>query len=193
MEGLTPFVEYNLLIGVVVALELLYFLSLEASVTAYRQFVLVTVGGLVLAVIGGPTAELFAPSLVHWLHGAAALLVVFGLYDPVANDIRTAEWAQVLLSEPARIRQPADWMTPMDDDILSTFHSADLILTPSIVACNTGFSRKEVNRRLIELDEHGLVEKVERGKYRMTQRGERYLRGQLRTVPTTNDDTDVRN
>ncbi|WP_226483358.1 ArsR family transcriptional regulator [Natrinema amylolyticum] len=192
MEGLTPFVEYNLVVGIVVALELLYFLSLESSVTAYRRFVLVTVGGLVLAVIGGPVAELFAPSLVHWIHGAAALLVVLGLYDPVANDLRTAEWAQVLLSEPAQIRQPADWMTPMDDEILSVFHNAELILTPSIIAYNTGFSRKEVNRRLIKLDEHGLVEKIERGKYQMTYRGEQYLRGQLHTVPATNDETEVK-
>lgn len=62
------------MVGIVVALELLYFLSLEASVTAYRRFVLVTVGGLVLAVVGGPVAELFAPSLVHWVHWIAALL-----------------------------------------------------------------------------------------------------------------------
>jgi predicted transcriptional regulator len=187
---LTPFVGYNLVVGIVVVLELLYVLTLEASLAAYRRFVLVTVGGVVLAVIGGPVAELFAPSLVHWVHGVAALLVVLGLYDPVANDLRTAEWAQVLLSDPARLRQPADWMTPMDDEILSVFHGTELILTPSIIAYNTGFSRKEVNRRLITLNEHGLVEKVERGKYRVTRHGERYLRG-LQTVPT-NDDTDLR-
>ncbi|QLG50591.1 ArsR family transcriptional regulator [Natrinema halophilum] len=191
MNGLTPFASYNLVIGIVVALELLYFLSLELSVTAYRRIVLLTVGGLVLAVIGGPVAELVAPSLVHWVHGTAALLVVFGLYDPVANDVRTTEWARALLSEPSRIREPAEWMTPMDDEILATFHGTGLVLTPAIVAFNTGFSRKEVNRRLIELESHGLVEKVERGKYGLTRRGERYLQGQLRTSPAADDKAGV--
>lgn len=184
MDGLTPFVGYDLAVGTVVALELLYFLSLEASTTAYRRFVLVTVAGLVLAVIGGPVAELVAPTLVHWVHGTAALLVVFGLYDPVTNDVRTTEWARALLSEPSSVRRPAEWMTPMDDELLSAFQDAELVLTPSVVAFNTGFSRKEVNRRLIELEAHGLVEKVERGKYRLTRRGERYLRGQLHETPT---------
>ncbi|GAB3667014.1 ArsR family transcriptional regulator [Halopiger thermotolerans] len=181
MDGLSPFAGYNLAIGIVVALELLYFLSLEASVATYRRFVLVTVAGLTLAVTGGPIAELVAPALVHWVHALAALLVVFGLYDPVTNDTRTTEWARVLLSEPSRIRRPAEWMTPMDDEILAAFQGTGLTLTPSVVAFNTGFSRKEVNRRLIELEAHGFVEKEERGKYRLTRRGERYLRGQIRT------------
>ncbi|MFC4542545.1 ArsR family transcriptional regulator [Halosolutus amylolyticus] len=192
MDGLTPFAGYNLAIGIVVALELLYFLSLEASTTAYRRFVLVTAAGLVLAVIGGPVAELVAPSLVHWVHGTAALLVVFGLYDPVANEVRTTEWDRALLTEPSSIRRPADWMTPMDDEILGAFYGTDLALTPSIVAFNTGFSRKEVNRRLIELETHDLLEKVERGKYRLTRRGERYLRGHLRAGPGTADASGVR-
>ncbi len=189
---MTSFVGYDLAIGVVVALELLYFLSLEDSVTTYRRFVLVTVAGLVLGVTGGPVAQLVAPSLVHWVHGTAALLVVFGLYDPVRNDVRSAEWARVLLSEPTDIRRSADWMTPMDDELLGAFHGADLVLTPSVVAYNTGYSRKEVNRHLIELADHELLEKVERGKYRLTRRGERYLRGQLRTVRSTGDEAVAR-
>ena len=192
MAGLDPFVGYNLAVGIVVALELLYFLSLEASVTAYRRFVLVTVAGLVLAVIGGPIAELTAPQLVHWVHGVAALLVVFGLYDPVTNDLRRTEWARALFSEPSRVRRPAEWMTPMDDEILAVFHGTELVLTPSVVAFNAGYSRKEVNRRLIELEEHGFVEKVERGKYRLARRGERYLRGQLRTASEADAESGVR-
>ncbi|ELZ17350.1 hypothetical protein C477_14005 [Haloterrigena salina JCM 13891] len=192
MDGLTPVVGYNLAIGVVVTLELLYLLSLEESVTAYRRFVLVTVAGLVLAVIGGPIVELVAPQLVHWVHGAAALLVVYGLYDPVTNDVRTTEWERVLLSEPSRVRRPAEWMTPMDDEILGALHGTELVLTPAVVAFNTGFSRKEVNRRLIELADHGFVEKVERGKYRLTRRGERYLRGQLRATASADAETGVR-
>ena len=191
MAGLDPFVGYNLAVGTVVALELLYLLSLEASVTAYRRFMLVTVAGLVLAVVGGPIVELVAPQFVHWIHGAAALLVVLGLYDPVTNDVRTTEWARVLLSEPSRVRRQPEWMTPMDDEILGALHGTDLVLTPSVVAFNTGFSRKEVNRRLIELADRGFVEKVERGKYRLTRRGERYLCGDLETTSSTDSESET--
>jgi predicted transcriptional regulator len=68
-------------------------------------------------------------------------------------------------------------MTPMDDDILELFHSSHLVLTPSIIAYNTGYSREEVNRRLRELTENGLMKRVERGKYRITTIGENYLTG----------------
>ena len=65
----------------------------------------------------------------------------------------------------------------MDDEILELFHSTHLMLTPSIIAYNLDRSREEVNRRLIELVDHGLVERVDRGKYRITEFGEQYLRG----------------
>lgn len=188
MSALTPFLVYDLGISLVVGAELLYFLHLESSLTGYRRLLLVTVSGLVLFVVVGPIAELLFPSLVHWVHGTAALLVVFGLYDPVRNDLRTDEWARLLLSEPAQIRQPADWMSPMDDAILELFHSSDLVLTPAVVALNIDRSREEVNRHLGRLEAHGLVEKVERGKYRLTRRGEQYLRGELHVALLTEDE-----
>ncbi|WP_241432801.1 ArsR family transcriptional regulator [Natrinema pellirubrum] len=149
---------------------------------------MITVGGLALVTTGGPITELIAPSLVHVVHGVAALLVVFGLYDPVRNDLRTVEWSQVLLSDPVKLRHSAGWMTPMDDEILGMFYDTDLILSPSIIAFNTGYSKKEVNRRLIKLEKHRLVERIERGKYRLTKFGEEYLLGhQPEDVGTTDD------
>ena len=179
MVALTPFQSYNLLVGLVVGVGLLYFFRLESAAVGYRPFLLVTVSGLVVFVVGGPVAEVAAPAVVHWVHGVGALLVVLGLYNPVSNDLRTEEWARLLLDEPVRIRRPADWMTPMDDAILELFHSSELVLTPAIIAFNIDHSREAVNRRLAALAEHGLVERVERGKYRMTELGERYLRGDL--------------
>jgi Mn-dependent DtxR family transcriptional regulator len=70
-------------------------------------------------------------------------------------------------------------MVPMNDAILSLFHSADLVLTPAIIAYNIDHSRKEVNRRLRKLEAATLVEKVKRGKYRITPEGEAYLAGEL--------------
>lgn len=191
MDGVNSVAWYNLAIGLVVVLELSYLLYFESTETAYRPFVMVTVGGLALSTTGGPVAELIAPSFVHLVHAVAGLLVVFGLYDPVSNDLRTVEWSRVLLREPVQIRHPADWMTPMDDEILGMFYDANLTLSPSVIAFNTGYSKKEVNRRLIELEEHGLVERVERGKYQLTRFGERYLLGHLPDDSTADDETGV--
>ncbi len=123
MDGLDTFAWYNLVIGVIVILELCYFIYSEYVVSEYRRFVMITVGGLALVTTGGPIAELIAPSLIHVVHGVAGLLVAFGLYDPVRNDIRTVEWSQVLLNDPIQIRHPAEWMTPMDDEILGMFYN----------------------------------------------------------------------
>ena len=185
MEELTPFRAYDLLISLVVGLELVYLLYAESSVAGYRRPLLVTVSGLVLFVVGGSVTEVVVPGLLHWVHGLAALLVILGLYSPVHNDLRKEEWARLLLHEPSQIRRPADWMTPMDDSILELFHSSELVLTPAIIALNIDHSREEVNRRLGKLDAHGLVEKVDRGKYRMTELGEQYLRGELHVALLT--------
>lgn len=173
------FAYYNLLIGLVTGLGICYFLFFKQTVADYRQYLLFTVSGLVLFLIGGPVAELLFPSLVHWIHGIAALLVIFGLYDPVKNDLRRDAWADVLLQEPVQVRHRADWMLPIDDAILELFHSKELILTPAIIAYNLDYSREEVNRRLSILEDRGFVTKVERGKYRITVLGRQYITGAI--------------
>lgn len=168
---------YNLLLGLIGSVALLYLLYLERFVVGNRRFLLVTTVGLLLFTAIAPLVQLMAPSLVHVVHGVAALLVVLGLYDPVHNDLRKNEWASLLLEDPSEGRHPADWMVPLDDEILTLFHHKDLVLTPAIVAYNLDRSREEVNRRLTELTDCGLVERVERGKYRITAVGEQYLSG----------------
>lgn len=184
---MTPFIGYNLAVGLIVGIELIYFLYIQEPLN-YRRFLLLTITGLLLFVVGGPLSELFFSSLVHWVHGFAALLVIFGLYSPVNDDLRTEEWLQLLVHTPAKVRHSGDWMTPMDDAILNVFHTSELVLTPAIIGFNIDYSREEVNRRLTKLETHGLVEKVERGKYRMTQRGEQYLQGKLPIAPRTGDE-----
>lgn len=77
------------------------------------------------------------------------------------------------------MRQPADWMRPMDDRILEVLQTAGITLSPAIIAYNLEMSREAVNRRLAELAERGLVEKIERGRYEIAQIGEQYLDGDL--------------
>nr|WP_276282667.1 MarR family transcriptional regulator [Halorussus sp. DT72] len=77
------------------------------------------------------------------------------------------------------MRYRADWMTPMDERVLELLQSAGLVLSPSIIAYNLGSSREGVSRRLQELTNHGLVNRVERGKYELSKEGEQFLAGDL--------------
>ncbi|GAA0524387.1 winged helix-turn-helix domain-containing protein [Halorubrum aquaticum] len=78
------------------------------------------------------------------------------------------------------MREPAPWMQmPIDDRILEALATSGLVLSPSVIAFNIDKARSEVNRRLSVLVDHGLVERVKRGYYRVTETGEQYLAGDL--------------
>lgn len=176
---LTLFTAYKFVMGVLAGAGLVYLLYSQRNVIPYRRFLYLLVTGLLVFAVAGPLADIFAPRWAHIVHGVSAVFIIFGLYNPVHNDLRRDEWARLLLEDPILARNPAEWMRPIDDQILQLFHSADLVLTPSIIAYNIDYSAKEVNRRLSTLADHGLVGKVERGKYQLTETGERYLRGEL--------------
>lgn len=179
---------YDLGMGVLSVVGLLYLLYSQQFVLTYRNFLYPVVAGVLVFSVGGPFVDLYAPSLVHLVHGFAALLVTVGLYSLVHHDLHANEWTELVLREPATLRHPGDWMVPMDDEILELFHSVHLVLTPAIIAYNLDRSREEVNRRLGELEANELVERVERGKYRISLLGERYLRGELATGPVESGD-----
>ena len=107
---------YNLVVGVLSATGLLYLAYSQQFVVGYRRFFHLLIGGLLVFTIGGPMADLFAPSFTHAVHGLAALMVSLGLYDPVHNNLRKDEWARLLLQEPSELRYPGEWMVTMDDD-----------------------------------------------------------------------------
>lgn len=65
-----------------------------------------------------------------------------------------------------------EWLTEMDKEILDAM-SMGLTLTPAIIAENIDRSRKGVSNRLSSLQAGGLVEKVDRGKYEITDEGYR--------------------
>jgi predicted transcriptional regulator len=67
-----------------------------------------------------------------------------------------------------------DWLTELDREIINVL-GTNLILTPSIIAENIERSRKGVSNRLSSLQAGGLVRKVERGKYELTEEGYRYM------------------
>lgn len=185
----TAFHLYNLFMGLLGIAGLSYLLYIHGREDRYQRFVYVTVTGILIFLVVAPLVEVVSPDLIHLVHGIAALCIAFGLYDPIRNDLRRDQWAALLLEDPAAIREAFPWMVPMDDRILELFHSSKLVLTPSLIAYNIDHSRSEVNRRLTELEQHGLVERVERGKYRLTERGENYLHGDRPSVAPGGDGT----
>jgi len=168
---------FEVLVGVAAAIGVGYLVYMQRSVVVFDRFMYALLAGFLLFSLGGPVTHILAPNAVHIVHGVAALFAVFALYSPVHNDLRRDEWASLILADPRVARDPAEWMTPMDDDVLELFNTADLVLTPSVIADNLEYSRGEVNRHLSALEDHGLVERVDRGKYRLTGDGEAYLQG----------------
>lgn len=181
----SPFAFYNLAIGVVTGCGVSYFLFFKRTVVDYDRYLLFTGFGLLLFLVGGPIIDILLPPIVHWVHGLAAFFVIFGLYDPLENDLRRDAWANILLRNPQQVRHQENWMLPIDDAILELFHSNELVLTPAIIAYNIEYSREEVNRRLGELAARGLVDKVDHGKYRMTALGRQYIEGSVPRTPAT--------
>lgn len=143
----------------------------------HRNVLLATGAGVLLYVVGGPLSEVFLPELLHWVHGVAALFAIAGLYSPIHDGLQNGPWDDLLPADAGDARQPAEWMTPIDRAILEVLSSSGLVLTPAVIAYNIDYSRAEVNRRLTKLETEGLVERVERGKYRLTENGERYTQG----------------
>lgn len=174
---LPPLVAYDLLVGILATIGLTYLLFVRRARLRYRPSIVVLFVGLLVFVLSDPLLQLLYPSAIHFAHGVAAVLVAYGLYDPIHGRLRHEEWSAFLLRDPSVVRSDLEWMTPMDDHILWTLRTSRLVLSPSIIALNIDRSREAVSRRLNALAEQGLVERVDRGKYRIAPVGEQYLEG----------------
>jgi len=79
----------------------------------------------------------------------------------------------------------ADWMTPVDRDILELLENdpgkKELALTPRLISENTDWGADTVREHLLELRDHGLVEYRDEpaGIYQLSERGRNYLAGEL--------------
>jgi len=70
-------------------------------------------------------------------------------------------------------------MNQTDDRILDLLEESGLILSPAVMAKNLDYSRSWVSERTGKLVEAGLVEQVDDGYYRISDRGHAYLAGDL--------------
>jgi len=70
-------------------------------------------------------------------------------------------------------------MNQTDDRILSLLEESGLMLSPAVIAANLDYTRGWVSKRLRKLLEAGLVEKSQSSYYEITERGEKYLVGEI--------------
>ena len=87
------------------------------------------------------------------------------------------------------MRQPADWMVPSDDRILELLREHGN-LTPRAIEEFGGPTSGHAHDRLPKLAEYGLVDRISRGLYQITDEGEAYLDEKLDASdlePTEND------
>jgi len=80
----------------------------------------------------------------------------------------------------------ADWMTPVDRDILERLwneRNRELRLTPAMIAENVDWGHQAVREHVLTLHDRGLIEYADedRGVYRLSERGRSWLEGDLPT------------
>jgi len=96
------------------------------------------------------------------------------------TEIKATDRCKNLFRETHTMRQPGNWMQlPSDERILEVLYSSDLVLSPAVIEKNIDKSREQINRRLSVLVEYGLVTRVDRGYYEISDRGVEYLSGDL--------------
>jgi len=91
-----------------------------------------------------------------------------------------------MISTPAErtvVRQPAEWMMPIDDRILEMVyeerHMTPLALSREGLIERLDIGRKHANNRCRKLTEYGLLTRFDRGLYEITDEGIAYLDGEL--------------
>jgi len=78
------------------------------------------------------------------------------------------------------MRYSADWMTIADERILEYLSTSETS-TPKKMADsgNVRFSRQYIGERCRKLADYGMVQHLGNGVYRITEKGEKYLTGDL--------------
>ncbi|MFB6094021.1 MAG: helix-turn-helix domain-containing protein [Halanaeroarchaeum sp.] len=163
---MAPLGVYTHVLGAIEASGFSYVLYRYREEFREHPFLVLPVFGLLVFVSIEVVHDYLPPSVVHAGHALAAGTIAMGLSAILLQWNRAGHD----MGPFPRATRPT-WMTKMDDDILSLLDSANLVLTPAVIAYNLGYSRKSVNRHLRKLERHDLVTRVDRGKYRVSEEG----------------------
>ena len=85
---------------------------------------------------------------------------------------------EVATNSADNMRKEADWMVPSDDTILELVREHGN-LTPTAIGDLGGPSAGHARNRCPKLAKYGLVERISRGLYRLTDEGRAYLDEEL--------------
>jgi predicted transcriptional regulator len=81
----------------------------------------------------------------------------------------------------AWMRARVDWMTQADERVLEFLYEKEIIASPSVIGANIDYTGEYISRRCRKLADAGLVQLADATNYRITEKGERYLNGDLDT------------
>lgn len=79
------------------------------------------------------------------------------------------------------IRERPNWMSREDYRILEALSDPEILIvqSPSIIAYNLDMTRPHVSNRLREFTSRGYTEKIEDGKYMISEQGRAFLEGEF--------------
>ena len=77
------------------------------------------------------------------------------------------------------MRPRVEWMTSADNRLLEFLRDKEIVASPRVISVNIDYDRQYVSKRLRILAQNELVANVDTGLYEITDRGQRYLGGEL--------------
>ena len=82
------------------------------------------------------------------------------------------------------------WMSPIDYEILRFFEKyRDIQASPKVIAANIDYERNYTGKRCRNFADHDLLEKTADGLYQLSERGEKFLDGELSASNLEPDDS----
>lgn len=79
------------------------------------------------------------------------------------------------------MRPRVDWMTQADERVLEFLREKEIVASPSVIGANIDYTGEYISRRCRKLADAGLVQRADATNYRITEKGEQYLDGELST------------
>jgi repressor of nif and glnA expression len=70
-------------------------------------------------------------------------------------------------------------MTQADERVLEFLREKDIVASPSVIAANIDYTGEYISRRCNKLEDADLLQRVDPTNYRNTDRGVRFLDGEL--------------
>ena len=77
------------------------------------------------------------------------------------------------------MRPRVDWMTQADERVMEFLYEKDIVASPRVIAANIDYTNEYISRRCRKLAEENLLQRVDASNYRLTERGEHFLDGDL--------------